>query len=116
MEKKDIFSRFPRRKISKETRTIPDASLSIRTLIDRTAKGLPVNAKLSRHIPLPQDGMILDDFETGTEEILDVTDAVEYVDTIRKQQQYIAEEKEKARQEMMGSVPVVPVPSESPIQ
>ncbi len=97
------YKRHPRRVMSKHSYTIPDASLSVRVLIDRTAKGLPVNAKLSKHIPLPPDGELMNDFDTGTEDICDVTDAVAYVDKIKAEQKYIAEQKQKAIEEQSGA-------------
>ena len=100
---KESYKRFPRRKLDKFSLTIPEASLSVRTLIDRTSKGLPVNARLSKHIPLPADGMIDDDWETGTEEILDVVDAEAHADKIRKELAYIENKKEEARQQEIGS-------------
>lgn len=99
MEKNELFARRPRRKLDSRSITIPDSSLSIRVLIDRTAKGLPVNARMSKHISLPPDGELLDDFTTGTEEILDVTDAMEHADKIKAEMKHIAEEKEKAMQQ-----------------
>lgn len=102
-------TRRPRRKLDTRSMTIPEASLSIRVLIDRTSKGLPVNARLSKHIPLPADGELMDDYETGTEEILDVTDAVEYADKIRANMQHIADEKEKARKAALEATDPAPV-------
>lgn len=103
MEKKEIYKRFPRRKLDNRSITIPDASLSARVLIDRCAKGLPVNARMSRHIPLPIDGMDRNDFETGTEEILDVSDAVAFEAELLKKQAYIAKKKEEALKAEIGS-------------
>lgn len=100
---KETYKRYPRRKLDPRGITIPESSLNIRVLIDRTAKGLPVNARLSKHVPLPDDGMIDDDFETGTEEILDVTDAVEHADKIRKELEYVAKKKEEALQQEIGA-------------
>ena len=113
MEKKDIFSRFPKRKCCGTSITIPDASLSARVLIDRVSEGKPINARMAKHIPLPPDGMIEDDFETGMEDISDVTDAVIYADKIRAEQMHIAKEKEKAIQEQLGATPP-PVESPTP--
>lgn len=103
MNKVEKYVRKPRRKLDTFSLTIPEASLSVRTLIDRTAKGLPINARLSKHIPLPADGLLPDDFETGTEEILDVTDAVEHSEKIRKELEYIQKKKEEARQQEIGA-------------
>lgn len=114
MEKNDKYIRRPRRKLDNHSYTIPDASLSVRTLIDRTSRGLPVNARLSKHVPLPQDGGILDDFTSGTEEILDVTDAVQHADKIRAEMKHVAEEREKARKEAIeASQTAPPVSSEA---
>ena len=112
MEKKDTYIRKPRRKLDTKSITIPDCSLSARVLIDRCAKGLPVNAKMSKHIPLPADGNIDDDWDTGTEEILDVTDAVAFHDKLIAEQKYIQEQKEKARQEAIEAPPVDSAPTE----
>ena len=115
MEKNDIFSRFPKRKCNGPSLTIPDASLSVRVLMDRVAEGKPINSKISRHVPLPPDGPVDDDFETGTEEILDVTDAVQHAEKIRAEMKYVAEEKEKALKESLGKTdPTPPDPAPQP--
>lgn len=97
----ETYKRYPRRVLDKHSITIPEASLSVRTLIDRTAKGKPVNARLSKHVPLPDDGTIQDDFETGTEEIIDIVDAVEYSDKIRDELAYIEKQKEEERKKQI---------------
>ena len=107
-KEKSVYKRYPRRNLSGGSITTPDASLSVRYLIDRTAKGLPVNARLSKHIPLPPDGMLLDDFETGIEEILDVTDAQAFADKLQAQAKYIADEKEKARKQAIEATETAP--------
>lgn len=109
MKKKESYKRYPRRVLSKKNYCVPDQSLSIRTLIDRVSKGLPVNAKLSKHIPLPQDGQDMNDFVTGTEEIVDVVDAVEHMDRIRSEMKYIQEQKQKQADEAIGKVESPPV-------
>lgn len=115
MEKNENYTRRRRRVLDKRSYTIPDASLSVRTLIDRTARGLPVNAKLSKHVPLPADGGIMDDFTTGTEEITDVTDAVHYADKIRAEMKHVADEREKARKEAIEAPQTAPpTSSEAP--
>ena len=53
----------------------PDAYVSHRTLLDRIARGQSIVNPPREHSVLPPDGDNLDDFETGTEEILDVVDA-----------------------------------------
>ena len=108
MEKKEIYKRRPRRVLDKTNITIPEASLSIRTLIDRTSKGVPVNARLSKHVPLPADGEILDDWDTGTEEIIDVVDAVEHADKIKRDLAYVVKKKEEERQKALGAEEPVP--------
>lgn len=100
----NVRTRHPRRDCSGDNITVPNQSISVRTLIDRVSQGLPINAKLRQHIPLPPDGMVADDFDTGTEEILDVTDAVAFADKIKSEQQYIAEQKQKAKDEAMAKV------------
>ena len=108
MEKKSIYKRFPRRNFSGHGIAVPDLSLSPRVLLDRISKGLPVNARLSKHIPLPPDGDDINDFTTGIEEITDVTEAVTVIDKIREQQKYIEDEKKKAQEEALGKTEVPP--------
>lgn len=91
----NTYRRYPRRDLSKVDICVPEQSLSIRTLINRVSKGQPINAKLNKHIPLPDDGHDINDYETGTEEIVDVTDAEAYASKIRAQQAYIAKQKEE---------------------
>ena len=52
----------------------PNQSVSLRAILDRTTSGLPVNAKIAQHTPLPPDGDDMDDFETGTAEYIDLVD------------------------------------------
>ena len=109
MEKKEkVYRRYPRRVLSKVDYTVPDASLSVRVLIDRMSKGLPVNAKFSKHVPLPPDGDDLNDFEMGTEEITDVTEAVSFIDKIKAEQKYVQEQKQKAIDEASGKTDAPP--------
>lgn len=109
MEKKEVYKRHPRRQFTGSL-TVPDSSLDIRVLINRTAKGLPINAKVSKHIPLPPDGMVLEDFDSGMEEITDVTDMVEFADKLNAERKHIAEQRQKALEEANG----VEIPTTAP--
>ena len=107
--KEKVYNRYPRRVLSSKDYALPDASLSVRVLIDRVSKGLPVNAKLSKHIPLPPDGDDMNDFEIGSEEVTDVTEAVGLIDKIKADQKYIEEQKRKAIEKESGKTDVPPV-------
>lgn len=95
------YVRHPRRVLDSKDYCTPECSLSIRTLINRSAQGLPINAKISQHVPLPPDGEDLNDFETGTEEILDVTDAVEHIEKLNADIKHIREQQRKAQEEAL---------------
>lgn len=69
------YYRKPRRTF-KQSISEPNQSIQLRTIIDRLANGLPVQTKMREHVPLPPDGELLDDFESGTEEFTDITDVV----------------------------------------
>lgn len=74
----------------------PNQSTSLRTILDRVNAGLPINCRVAQHTPLPPDGEDLDDFERGTEEILDLVDAQK---TSEKVQQWYDEQKQKQQQQ-----------------
>ena len=74
----------------------PNATTSLRVLLDRAVKGLPVNARMSEHVPLPPDGDDLEDFDRGTEEILDLVDAQAISD---RYEDYMAEQEKKKEEE-----------------
>ena len=73
----------------------PCSSVSLRTIIDRSTKGLPINAKLPEHQPLPPDGDNMDDWNTGTEEIIDLVDAQQASEKVKA----YYDEQEKKKQE-----------------
>lgn len=75
---------------------IPNCTTSLRSILDRTSQGLPVNTRVAKHTPLPPDGENLEDFETGTAEYLDLVD-VQKLD--EKQREYYAEQKRKQKEE-----------------
>lgn len=72
--------------------TKPFMTTSLRSIIDRTSQGLPINSRIAKHEPLPPDGEDLDDFETGTEEYLDHVDVQHLAEDIEKAKQKIDEE------------------------
>lgn len=71
----------------------PDAYVSHRTLLDRIARGQSIVNPPREHSILPFDGDNLDDFETGTEEILDIVDA----QRIQEETERVIEEAKEAR-------------------
>lgn len=81
----------------------PNACTSLRVLLDRAVKGLPVNARISEHVPLPPDGDDLEDYDKGTEEILDLVDAQAVSERYERYQAELekkqAEERERLRNE-----------------
>ncbi len=78
---------------SQKSLHVPQRTTSLRTILDRASAGLPINAKISQHVPLPDDGENLDDFETGTEEYIDLVDVQELDERIKAE-----EAKKKAKQ------------------
>lgn len=84
---------------------VPQRTISLRTILDRASAGLPINAKVSQHIPLPDDGENLDDFATGTEEYIDLVDVQNLDERIKaekaKQAAKQAEAKKKAEEEAL---------------
>lgn len=84
---------------------VPQRTTSLRTILDRASAGLPINAKISQHVPLPDDGENLDDFETGTEEYIDLVDVQELDERIKaeeaKKKAKQAEAKKKAEEEAL---------------
>lgn len=73
---------------------IPNCTTSLRTILDRTSAGLPVNARVAEHVPLPPDGEDMEDFETGTAEYLDLVDVMHLSDRVKA-----FEEEQKRKQE-----------------
>lgn len=82
---------------------IPNRTTSLRQVLDRVNAGLPVNAQMAQHQPLPPDGNDLEDFETGTEEYLDLVDVQHLNERIKAQAEKARkkqiEEAEKKKQE-----------------
>lgn len=75
--------------------TKPFMTTSLRSILDRTSQGLPINSRIAKHEPLPPDGENLDDFETGTEEYLDHVDVQHLAEDIEKAKQKIDEERKQ---------------------
>lgn len=87
---------------SQQSLHVPNACTPLRVILDRAVKGLPVNARVSEHVPLPPDGMDMDDFERGTDEILDLVDAQnvsERVEAYNEEQKKKQEEEKKRKEE-----------------
>lgn len=78
---------------------VPNATTSLRTILDRTGSGLPVNARVAKHVPLPPDGEDMNDFEKGTEEYLDLVDVQQLDERIKAEQQKKYDEQQKKREE-----------------
>lgn len=68
---------------SQKSLHVPQRTTSLRTILDRASAGLPINAKVTQHVPLPDDGENLDDFDTGTEEYTDLVDVQELDERIK---------------------------------
>ncbi len=78
---------------------VPDQCVNIRAVLDRISQGQPINAQLRQHTPLPPDGLDMNDFDTGTEEILDLVDAQEVAERVEKAQEEQAKAAKKKRDE-----------------
>ena len=63
-----------RRTIKGNSITVPEMSISLRTIMDKACHGEPINTALRQHKPLPPDNASEEDFETGTREIIDLND------------------------------------------
>lgn len=85
-----------RREIKGPSLTVPSQSVSLRDIMDRAVKGLPINTKLKEHTPLPPDGASDEDFETGTREYIDLNDVYELQQEIEKK---VEEEQQKKKDE-----------------
>lgn len=95
MKKNEIHYRRP---CNNQRLFKPNQTVSLRAILNRAMSGLPINAKIARHEPLPPDGDNMEDFTTGTEQILDLVDAQEISETIA--QRYAdAEKKQREAQE-----------------
>lgn len=81
-----------RRNITTASLTTPEQSIDIQTLINRSVKGLPINTKLRQHQPFPPDGEDPEDFETGTEEYLDLNDVQRLSERIEDAQNKLKEQ------------------------
>ncbi len=99
MRRVDNTKKHPRREITGSSITTPNQSISLRTILSRIGNGEPINAKLRKHEPLPPDGEIDDDFETGTREILDLTDVQRIAEELEEKEQQHRDELEKKRQQ-----------------
>lgn len=92
---------------SQKSLHVPQRTTSLRTILDRASAGLPINAKVSQHVPLPDDGSDLEDFETGTEEYIDLVDVQNLDERIKAEEaRKVAEQrkaKEKADKEAFAS-------------
>ena len=90
---------------SQKSLHVPHRTTSLRTILDRASAGLPINAKVSQHVPLPDDGADLEDFETGTEEYIDLVDVQNLDERIKaekaKQVAKQAEAKKKAEEDAL---------------
>ena len=75
--------RYTVRDCSKQHYTsAPDAHRSMRSILDRIARGQNINEMPKEHHVLPPDGEDVNDFETGTEEVLDIVDAQRIADRV----------------------------------
>lgn len=105
MKKEDILKRRERFKYRRNcTSDVPlvnaDMHTNMRQLLNRIARGESVDKMPKEHVPLPPDGEIEDDFDTGTEEILDIVDAMAIKDAVdSKIDEYKAQQAEKAKQQ-----------------
>lgn len=69
---------------------LPNMTTSLRTIIDRQAQGLAINAEMREHIPLTPDGDDMDDYDKGTEEyndLVDIQHLSERIQEAKEQQQ-----------------------------
>lgn len=78
---------------------VPDMTVSLRTILDRANAGLPMNARVAKHEPLPPDGDNMDDFDKGTEEILDLVDAQRVSERVKKHYDDLEKERQKKVEE-----------------
>lgn len=75
LRKKQLEKRHYRRSWTDDI-TIPEQTVSLREVLNRTANGQPLNVKIRQHRPLPAVNPSEDDYTTDTEEITDLTDAM----------------------------------------
>lgn len=94
------YYRKPRRTFNRSIAE-PNQSIQLRTIIDRLANGLPVQTKMREHVPLPPDGELLDDFESGTEEFTDITDVVALQEELQAKFDEQAKERESKQNTMV---------------
>lgn len=98
-----------RREIKGESLVVPSQSVSLREIMDRASKGLPINKRLSEHKPLPPDGENESDFEIGTREFHDLNDVYDLQQEIEQKVEEAkakqkADEEEKAKSEFNKAV------------
>ena len=103
-EKPSYISRIMKRRDCNSVNLCkPQQATSLRAILDRVSQGLPINAKIAKHTPLPPDGDNPDDFDTGTEEYIDLVDVQHLNERIQKQkadaEKAQAEAREKAKKE-----------------
>lgn len=96
MEKHDKLWRRPCNKVNL---CKPQQSTSLRAILDRVSQGLPINAKIAKHTPLPPDGDDLEDFDTGTDEYLDLVDIQHLNERIEKSKEDHEKAQQKARED-----------------
>lgn len=72
-----------------------------RRFIDAITTGESISSSMKEHTPLPPDGEAFDDWDTGTEEMLDLVDAAEMAETAQKKvaeyQKAVAEQQAAAK-------------------
>ena len=78
---------------------IPNRTTSLRKILDRASQGLPINTQMAQHEPLPPDGMDLEDFDSGTEEYLDLVDVQHLDERVKAHHEKAEEEKRKKVEE-----------------
>lgn len=97
---KKIKKRAPRRSFAQVCDLCtPDQGISLRRILDRLSQGLPCNATMKKHEPLPPDGEDLEDFDTGTEEYVDINDALPVLEKIEQAEAEVKEAQKKAAED-----------------
>lgn len=85
------------RDCSKQHYTIaPDAHRSMRSILDRIARGQNISEMPREHHVLPPDGEDLEDFDTGTDEIIDIADAQRIAEEVESKMEKFRKDKEDA--------------------
>lgn len=107
------YYRKPRRTFKKSIAE-PNQSIQLRTIIDRLANGLPVQTKMREHIPLPPDGELLDDFDSGTEEFTDITDVIAMQEELQAKFDEQAKDRESKQNTMVDVTSAISAPTSVP--